>query len=82
MDNMELNINEMENVNGGVAAGGVKDKPAPKKGFIIHKITDTDTLWALSRHDHTTIEAIMAANPSIQDKRLIRTGYYIYIPKA
>ena len=77
----ELNVNEMEAVNGGARAGGVKDKPEEKNGYIIHKITDTDTLWALSRHYGTTIDAIMKANPSIEDKRLIRTGYYIYIPK-
>ena len=81
MDNMEMNLNEMENVVGGAKAGGLKDKPAEKTGYIIHKITATDTLWALSRHYGTTIEAIMKANPSIEDKRLIRTGYYIYIPK-
>lgn len=80
MSTNELNTNEMEVVSGGVAAGGMKNKPEPKSGYIIHKITDTDTLWALSRHYHTTIEAIMKANPSIQDRRLIRTGYWLYIP--
>ena len=83
MDNMnELNINEMEKISGGiVAAGGVKDKPAPKAGYIIHQITATDTVWGLSRKYGVTMDAIVEANPSIKDKRLIRTGYYLYIPK-
>ena len=82
MDNMkELNMNEMETVSGGVVAGGMKDKPAAKNGYIIHKITATDTVWALSRHYGCTMDDIVKANPTIQDKSLIRTGYYLYIPK-
>ena len=82
MDNMkELNMNEMETVSGGVVAGGMKDKPAAKNGYIIHKITATDTVWALSRHYGCTMDDILKANPTIQDKSLIRTGYYLYIPK-
>ena len=82
MDNMkELNMNEMETVSGGVVAGGMKDKPAAKNGYIIHKITATDTVWALSRHYGCTMDDIVRANPTIQDKSLIRTGYYLYIPK-
>jgi len=80
MENKELNMNEMDKVSGGVLAGGVKDKPSQKKGYIIHQITATDTVWALSRHYHCTMQEILDANPSIQDKRLIRTGYYLYIP--
>ena len=81
MENNELNINELEQASGGVLAGGVKDKPADKAGYIIHKITATDTVWGLSRHYGCSMEDIVKANPSIQDKRLIRTGYYLYIPK-
>ena len=82
MDNMkELNMNEMETVSGGVVAGGMKDKPAARNGYIIHKITATDTVWALSRHYGCTMDDIVKANPTIQDKSLIRTGYYLYIPK-
>ena len=82
MDNMkELNMNEMETVSGGVVAGGMKDKPAAKNGYIIHKITATDTVWALFRHYGCTMDDIVKANPTIQDKSLIRTGYYLYIPK-
>ena len=81
MENKELNMNEMETVSGGVVAGGMKDKPAAKNGYIIHKITATDTVWALSRHYGCTMDDILKANPTIQDKSLIRTGYYLYIPK-
>ena len=81
MSNNELNLNEMEVVTGGVVAGGMKNKPANKAGYIIHKITNTDTVWNLSRHYGCTMDEIVKANPSIQDKRLIRTGYYLYIPK-
>ena len=72
MSNTELNPNEMEQVSGGAKAGGMKNKPEPKAGYIIHQITNTDTLWALSRHYNTTMDAIMKAN---------RTGYWLYIPK-
>ena len=81
MSNIELNLNEMEVVTGGVVAGGLKNKPANKAGYIIHKITNTDTVWNLSRHYGCTMDDILKANPSIQDKSLIRTGYYLYIPK-
>ena len=82
-ENKELNMNEMEAVSGGkVAAGGMKNKPAPKAGYTVHHITNTDTLWDLSRKYNTTIDAIMKANPTIKDRNLIRTGYYLYIPNA
>ena len=78
----ELNVEQMENVSGGRAvAGGVKNKPAPKAGYIVHQITDTDTVWGLSQRYGCTMDAICKANPSIQDKSLIRTGYWLYIPK-
>ena len=77
----ELNMNELETVTGGTVAGGMKNKPENKAGYIIHKITNTDTVWNLSRHYGCTMDDILKANPSIQDKSLIRTGYYLYIPK-
>ena len=80
MTEMEMNLNEMEQISGGVVAGGVKNKPAAKAGYIIHQITATDTVWALSRHYGRTMDDIVKANPSIRDKRLIRTGYWLYIP--
>ena len=81
MDNMELNVNEMEKVAGGtVPAGGVKERPNPKAGYEIVQIGPKDTLWGLAKKYNTTIEAIMKAKPSIKDRNLIRTGYYLYIP--
>ena len=84
MENTELNLEQMEEVAGGagkVRAGGLKDKPAEKAGYAIHKITASDTLIRIANKYGTTVEAIMACNPSIKDKRMIRTGYYIYVPK-
>ncbi len=80
-DMKELKAEEMETVSGGVLAGGVKTKPQDKAGFIVHQITSTDTVWGLSRHYGCSMDDIVKANPSIKDKRLIRTGYWLYIPK-
>ena len=81
MENMmELNLVEMEEVNGGVVAGGLRYKPAAKAGYILHKITARDTVWGLARRYHCSMDAIVAANPSIEDRRLIRTNYWLYIP--
>jgi hypothetical protein len=77
---MELNLNEMEEVNGGKVAGGLRYKPAAKAGYILHKITAKDTVWGLAKRYHCTMDAIVRANLSIQDKRLIRTNYWLYIP--
>ena len=77
---MELNLVEMEEVNGGVVAGGLRYKPAAKAGYILHKITAKDTVWGLARKYHCSMDAIVAANPSIEDRRLIRTNYWLYIP--
>ena len=77
---VELNLNELELVNGGAVAGGLAHKPAAKAGYILHKITARDTVWGLSRKYHCTMDAILNANPSIEDKRLIRTNYWLYIP--
>ena len=80
---IELNTSELEAVNGGIVpAGGVKQKPVPKAGYIVHQITAMDTVWGLSRKYNVTMDAIVKANPSIKDKRLIRTGYLLYIPNA
>ena len=80
--NNELNLDEMEEVSGGkVRAGGLKKKPGDKDGFIIHQITATDTMIRIAEKYGTTVSAIMACTPSIKDKRWIRTGYYIYVPK-
>lgn len=82
MENInEITPDELGAASGGVVAGGLKKKPAPKSGYILHQITATDTVWNLSRHYGCTMDAILEANPSIEDKRLIRTGFWLYIPK-
>ena len=81
MNRQELNMNEAEEVAGGVTAGGLRNKPAPKDGYYIHQITAHDTVWGLSRKYGVSMDAIVKANPSIEDKRLIRTGFWLYIPK-
>ena len=81
MENMkELTENELEQVNGGAVAGGLAHKPRAKAGYILHKITARDTVWGLSRKYHCSMDAIVAANPSIEDRRLIRTNDWLYIP--
>ncbi len=78
---VELNEEEMDDVAGGkVRAGGSKNPLAPKAGYAVHKITATDTLIRIANKYGTTVAKIMAANPSIKDKNLIRTGYYLYVP--
>ena len=78
----ELTMNEMNAVSGGiVAAGGVKNKPRVRHGYIRHRITANDTVWGLSRHYHCSIDSILRANPTIKDARLIRTNYWLYIPR-
>ena len=59
----------------------MKNKPAPKAGYTVHQITDSDTVWSLHCKYGVSMDAIVAANPSIEDPRLIRTGYWLYIPK-
>ena len=82
LNESELNLEEMEDVAGGrVAAGGMRTKPAAKAGFVIHKISATDNLTRIAKQYGTTVKALMAANPTIKDKNLIRTGYYLYVPK-
>jgi len=84
MDDMkELNVNDLEDVSGGagkVRAGGMKVRPDPRPGYIIHQISANDTLTRIAARYGTTIQAIMACNPTIKDKNLIRTGYYLFIP--
>ncbi len=78
MENMELNLNEMENVNGG--RGGSPTMLPVKEGFLVHQIASGENLTRIARKFGTTVKAIMAANPTIDSANFIRTGYYIYIP--
>ena len=79
----ELNVEELEQAAGGagkVVAGGMKDYPPQKAGCKIYKIISGDKLGVIARNNNTTVEKIMAVNPSIKNANLIRAGYYIYIP--
>ena len=79
MDNMnELNMNEMEMVNGG--KGGSPTILPPKLGFIVYKIIAGDNLTRIAKKFNTTVSYLMEINPTITDKNFIRTGYYIYVP--
>ena len=86
MENNELRVDELEKVSGGkayVPAGGLKDRPDSSQipaGCTIHQITATDNLTRIAAKYKTTIKAIMDRNPSIKDKNLIRTGYWLIVP--
>ena len=78
---IEITEEQMDEVSGGkVVAGGMKDKPAAKAGYIVHQITATDTLTRIANKYGTTVKALMEANPTIKDAHWIRTGYYLYVP--
>ncbi len=79
MESNELNLNEMEAVTGG--DGGYKYRPQEKKGYFIYQIEPGDNLTKIAKKFNTTVNKIMAANPSITDKNFIRSGFYIYIPQ-
>ena len=77
----EMNPAELEEVTGGkTAAGGSPTPLSPKAGYVVYRIAANDTLIRIANKYGTTVNAIMAANPSIKDKRLIRAGYYNYVP--
>ena len=78
MDEMELNLNDMEEVAGG--RGGSRNKLPPKAGVAVYKIVYGDTLPRIANRNKTTVEYLMAINPTIQNKNDITAGYYIYVP--
>ena len=85
MENNELNLNELEEVTGGAGKtqapyGGMKDYPPEKAGCKIYKIASGDKLGNIAKNNGTTVERIMAVNPTIKNANNIRAGYYIYIP--
>ncbi len=73
----EVNMDEMDEVSGGAR---YKKLPA-KEGFSVYHILPGDTLYALAKRFHTTIDALMACNPQITNRNLIRAGQYMYIPR-
>ncbi len=70
--NEELELEEMEEVSGGVY----------KDGSIIvleYTVVRGDRLGAIARKYNTTIKSIMKLNPIIKDKNLIVTGWKLII---
>ena len=80
MDNKEMNLNEMENVAGG--KGGSPTELPKKDGCIVYRIIGSDNLTKIAKHYGTTVKAIVAANPTIDNPNFIRAGFWIYVPKA
>ena len=80
MNANELNINELENVNGGGRGGSPTVLPK-KDGYIVYQIAGAENLTKIARRYGTTVKAIKNANPAIIDNvNFIRAGYWIYIP--
>ena len=79
MENTKLDINELEPVSGGL--GGSPTPLPDKEGYFVYCIQRGDVLTILARRYGTTLDAIMAANPTIHDHNDISAGYYIYIPE-
>ncbi len=81
MDNKELNINEMEQVSGGVAGS-----PTPldaKSGCEVYRVIGGDNLTRIAARFNTTVDYLMTLNKGIiTNKNFIRAGFYIYVPKA
>ena len=76
MEAIELTAEEMNEI-----AGGAFKKPAEKKGYIIYQIKPRDTLIKIAQRYGCTYKDIMAWNPKITNKNLIRSGDYLYIKK-
>ena len=79
MNANELNINELENVNGGRRGGSPTELPK-KEGYIVYQIAGAENLTKIARRYGTTVKAIKNANPTIDNVNFIRAGYWIYIP--
>ena len=72
----EINPDELE----GAAGGRSRYPKLPKlEGFTRYQIVPGDTLYAIAKRNHTTVEALMSYNPQITDRNLIRAGAYMYI---
>ena len=79
MNNEELNLQEMENVNGGF--GGYAHKPREKAGFMAYQIVKGDNLTKIAKRFNTTVDYLVSINRSvIPNRNDITSGYYIYVP--
>ena len=76
----ELNLNEMEQVNGG-KGGSVTPLP-PKSGCECYKIKSKQTLSGIAQLYGTTWRYLMSINVGIiSNENDITAGRYIYVPK-
>ena len=78
MENKELNLNEMEEVNGGF--GGSPNPLPPKKGLEVYKIKGGDNLTRIASRYGTTVNYLLSINPTITNKNDITAGFYMYVP--
>ena len=69
-ENMELNLNEMEEVDGGAA----------KKRVITYTVVKGDTLWGIAKTYGVTVDQLVAWN-NIPNRNLIHPGDKIKIYK-
>ena len=71
---------EVEAVVEAVAVEPLEEDP-PTMTYVF--VQGGDTIWKLSRLYHTTEEAIIGANPSLQEDPLtLRAGERLYIPRS
>ena len=77
---VELTEEELAMADGGVY-GGSKNPLPPKAGYIVYRIGSGENLTGIAKRHRTTVQKIMAANPTITDKNKIAAGFYIYIPQ-
>jgi LysM repeat protein len=76
----ELNLNEMEQVNGGT--GGSPTPLPPKSGCEVYKIKSGQTLSGIAQSYGTTWRYLMSINVGIiSNENDITAGRYIYVPK-
>ena len=82
MNNNELNLENLEQVNGGKGYyGGYRTKPGARAGYKIYKIQPGDNMGKIAKANRTTVDAIMNANwEVVEDPGKIRAGFYLYIP--
>jgi LysM repeat protein len=74
----ELNLNEMEMINGG--HGGSPTRLPEKPGYWVYRIQSGDCLSKIAGRNGTTAEYLKRINPTIHNINDITAGYYIYIP--
>ena len=77
-DMKEMNVNEMDQIVGGT--GGSRNPLPTKAGYTVYQIQRGDTLTKIARRFNTSVAAIKAANPTINNVNDITAGYYIYVP--